>query len=159
MDEKIDEYTNYCLNCKAKPCSIKGCPLSNDIPTFIRYVKEGNIKEAYRTLTDTTVLGSICGRICPHKKQCEGSCIRGIKGEPVKIGKIESYVFDIATEKEYYKKIFTTNELQGKQVAIVGSGPAGLSASYFLARAGADVTIYEKSDKLRRYFSTWNSRI
>ena len=96
MDENIVKKANYCLNCANKPCSQKGCPLSNDIPTFIKYVKEGNLQSAYETLSKTTVLGSICGRICPHKKQCEGSCIRGIKGEPVDIGGLESYVFDVA---------------------------------------------------------------
>lgn len=147
-DEEVKKYTEYCLNCKVKPCSQKGCPLSNDIPTFIRLVKEGNIKEAYKILTETTMLGSVCGRICPHEKQCQGSCVRGIKGEPVHIGEIEAYVFDKAIQEGYDKEIKITNELKGKKIAIIGSGPAGLNASAFLARSGADVTIYEKYDKL-----------
>ena len=148
MNSKVDEYTKYCLNCPAKPCSNKGCPLSNDIPTFIKYAKEGNIKEAYNVLLDTTILGSVCGRICPHEKQCEGSCVRGIKGEPVHIGEIESYIFDEAIKNEYDKKIEKTSELNNRNIAIIGSGPAGLTASYFLARKGANITIFEKYDKL-----------
>ena len=157
MNQKIQEYTEYCLNCIAKPCNKKGCPLSNDIPTFIKYTKEGNIKEAYKVLLQTTVLGSICGKICPHEKQCEGSCIRGIKAHPVHIGEIESYIFEEALKNGYNKEIAKTNELQGKNIAIIGSGPAGLTASYFLARKGANVTIYEKYNELRRYPSTWDS--
>ena len=148
MNKKIQEYTEYCLNCPVKPCSNKGCPLNNDIPTFIRLVKEGKIEEAYNILSETTVLGSICGRICPHMKQCEGSCVRGIKGEPVQIGEIEAFIFDEALKNKWYKNIEKTSEMQGKKVAVVGSGPAGLTCASFLARSGAEVTIYEKYDKL-----------
>lgn len=146
--EEIKENLEYCLNCKVKPCSVKGCPLSNDIPTFISLAKGGKIKEAYKVLIDTTMLGSICGRVCPHEKQCQGSCVRGIKGEPVHIGELEAYVFDEALEKGYYKQIRKTEELKGKKIAIIGSGPSGLNASAFLARSGAEVTIYEKYNKL-----------
>lgn len=148
MNEKIQKYTEYCLNCPVKPCSNKGCPLNNDIPNFIKQVKEGNIEEAYRILSKTTVLGSICGRICPHMKQCEGSCVRGVKGEPVQIGKLEAYVFDEALKNKWYKNIEKTEKLKGKKVAVVGGGPAGLTCSSFLARDGAEVTIYEKYNKL-----------
>ena len=148
MNEKIQSYTEYCLNCPVKPCSNKGCPLNNDIPTFIKLVKEGKIEEAYKILLETTVLGSICGRICPHMKQCEGSCVRGIKGEPVQIGEIEAFVFDEALKNKWYKNIEKTSEMQGKRIAVVGSGPAGLTCASFLARSGAEVTIYEKYDKL-----------
>ena len=148
MDSKIQQYTEYCLNCKAKPCSNKGCPLSNDIPAFIKFAKEGNIKEAYKILSQTTVLGSVCGRICPHEKQCAGSCVRGIKDEPVQIGKIESFVFDEALKKGYDKELRKEDTLKGKSVAVIGSGPAGLTASAFLTRNGANVTLYEKYDKL-----------
>ena len=148
MNEEIQKYTEYCLNCPVKPCSNKGCPLNNDIPSFIKQVKEGNIEEAYRILSKTTVLGSICGRICPHMKQCEGSCVRGIKGEPVQIGKIEAYVFDEALKHKWYKNVERTEKLKGKKVAVVGGGPAGLTCSSFLARDGAEVTIYEKYNKL-----------
>lgn len=148
MNEEIRRYTEYCLNCPVKPCSNKGCPLNNNIPTFIRLVKEGKIEEAYKILSNTTVLGSICGRICPHMKQCEGSCIRGIKGEPVQIGGIEAYVFDEAIKNEWYKNIERTSELAGKRIAVVGSGPAGLTCAGFLAKSGAEVIIYEKYDEL-----------
>ena len=136
------------MNCPVKPCSQKGCPLNNDIPAFIKQVKEGNIKEAYNILLKTTVLGSICGRICPHEKQCQGSCVRGIKGEPVQIGKIEKYVFDEALRNKWYMEIEKTDELKGKKVAVVGGGPAGLTCASFLTRSGAKVTIFEKYNKL-----------
>ena len=148
MNEEIQKYTEYCLNCPVKPCSNKGCPLNNDIPAFIKLAKEGKLKEAYMVLANTTVLGSICGRICPHLKQCEGSCVRGIKGEPVHIGEIEAYIFDEALKNKWYKEIKVTDELKGKKIAVVGGGPAGLTCASFLARSGAEVTIYEKYDKL-----------
>ena len=94
MNQEIKVKVDYCLNCKIKPCSNKGCPLNNDIPEFIKQVKEENYERAYDILEETTVLQSICGRICPHKKQCQGSCIRGIKGEPVSIGDLEALVGD-----------------------------------------------------------------
>ena len=148
MNEKIQKYTEYCLNCPVKPCSNKGCPLNNDIPTFIKLVKEGKIEEAYKILSITTVLGSICGRICPHLKQCEGSCVRGIKGEPVQIGEIEAFIFDEALKNEWYKNIEKTSEMRGRKIAVVGSGPSGLTCASFLARSGAEVTIFEKYNKL-----------
>ena len=148
MNEVIQKYTEYCLNCPTKPCSNKGCPLNNDIPTFIKLVKEGKVKDAYKILSKTTVLGSICGRICPHMKQCEGSCVRGIKGKPVNIGEIEAYVFDEALKNEWYKEIEKTNELEGKNIAVVGGGPAGLTCANFIARKGAKVVIYEKYNHL-----------
>ena len=148
IDKKIEEYSNYCLNCKVKPCSQKGCPLSNDIPAFIKCVKDEDLKHAYMILTKTTMLGSVCGRICPHEKQCQGSCVRGIKSEPVHIGEIEAYVFDNGLKNEYYKEIEKSNTLKNKKIAVIGSGPASLNASAFLAMAGADVTIYEKQNEL-----------
>ena len=148
IDKKIEEYSNYCLNCKVKPCSQKGCPLSNDIPAFIKCVKDEDLKQAYMILTKTTMLGSVCGRICPHEKQCQGSCVRGIKSEPVHIGEIEAYVFDNGLKNEYYKEIEKSNTLKNKKIAVIGSGPASLNASAFLAMAGADVTIYEKQNEL-----------
>ena len=148
MNEKIQKYTEQCLNCPAKPCSNKGCPLNNDIPTFIKLAKENNIEEAYYTLLETSILGSICGRICPHYKQCMGSCVRGIKGESVHIGEIEAYISDYGLEHNLIKNIEIKDTLKGKKVAVIGGGPSGLTCSYFLARNGADVTIYEKYSKL-----------
>ena len=150
--EQIKQKTDYCLNCKIKPCSQKGCPLENNIPDFIKAVKENNIKLAYEIISETSVLPGICGRICPHMSQCQGSCVRGIKGNPVEIGEIESFIFDEAmkngiTLKEIYKTKKKKN-LEGKKVAIVGGGPAGLTCAAFLAREGVNVTIYEKHDYL-----------
>lgn len=144
MNNLIEE-SNRCLNCKVKPCQ-KACPLGNDIPNFIKCVKENNLKEAFYVLTKTTVLGAICGRICPHFKQCKGSCVRGIKTEPISIGELEAYVFDNAFKEDY--KIKTTKELEGKKVAVIGGGPSGLTCAAFLKMYGADVTIYEKQPKL-----------
>lgn len=146
-EEQIAEYTNYCLNCKVKPCQ-KGCPLENDIPNFIQSVKNNKIEEAFQTLIKTTVLGSLCGRICPHFKQCQGSCVRGIKGNPVSIGEVEAYVFDKAIEKGLKINKEINESLKGKKVAIIGSGPSSLTAAAFLAREGVTVTIYEKQEKL-----------
>ncbi len=144
MKEKV----NYCLNCKMKPCSQKGCPLNNNIPEFIKAVKEEKYKEAYTILSETTVLPGVCGKICPHTKQCQGSCVRGIKGEAVSIGDIENYVFQKAIEEGYSLKDVVkrdeNSELKNKKVAIVGGGPAGLTCAAFLAKDGVQVTIYEK---------------
>ena len=145
--EKMDEImkiANYCLNCKTKPCT-KGCPLGNNIPEFIKCIKEEKFDEAYNVLQETTVLSSICGRICPHSKQCEGNCVRGIKGNPVDIGLLESFVGDVNKEKNIELKEKLVNN---KKVGIIGGGPSGLTAAAFLARSGCDVTIYEKEEKL-----------
>ena len=157
--EEIKEKVNYCLNCKIKPCSVKGCPLENNIPDFIRAVKEENYKQAYEILSKTTVLPGICGKICPHMKQCQGSCIRGIKGEPVSIGDIENFIFEKAEEENYsLKDAIRSNQdkinekenirLSNKKVAIIGGGPAGLTCAAFLAKDGVNVTIYEKYEYL-----------
>ena len=111
MKEDIKEKVNYCLNCKIKPCSQNGCPLSNNIPEFIKAVKEENYKEAYKILSETTVLPGVCGKICPHMKQCQGSCVRGIKGESVSIGDIENFVFEKALEQGYSLKDVIENHL------------------------------------------------
>ena len=145
--EEIKEKANYCLNCPVKPCSNKGCPLNNNIPEFIKAVKEEDIKKAYEILSETTVLESVCGRICPHMKQCEGSCVRGIKGEPVSIGDLEAYVGDVAIKNNY--KISEINkEKKDKKIAIVGGGPAGITASAFLLKKGLSVTLFEKYNYL-----------
>ena len=149
MIKKLEEKVNYCLNCKVKPCSLKGCPLNNNIPSFIQALKKEDYLEAYKILSETTVLPGVCGRICPHEKQCQGSCVRGIKGEPVSIGELEAYVFDKVHELGYhltdcYKKV----EKKDKKVAVIGGGPAGLTCAAFLAKEGIQVTIYEKYDYL-----------
>ena len=157
--DEIKEKANYCLNCKVKPCSLKGCPLGNNIPEFIKKIKEENYFEAYKILSETTVLQGVCGRICPHKKQCQGSCVRGIKGEPVSIGDLEAFTFDkVITEQghsllECYRNEIDENKeinskISNKRVAIIGGGPAGLTCSAFLAKSGVKVTIFEKYDYL-----------
>ena len=143
--DNIKEKADYCLNCKMKPCSSKGCPLNNNIPEFINKIKEKNYQKAYEILTKTTVLPSICGRVCPHFKQCMGSCVRGIKGESVNIGTLEAFVGDWAIDNNC--KILKEN-LQSKKIAIIGGGPAGLTVAAFLARKGNSVTIYEKYNYL-----------
>ena len=141
------EKANYCLNCPVKPCSNKGCPLGNDIPAFIKAVKEEDYKKAYEILSETTVLQAICGRICPHKKQCEGSCVRGIKSNSVDIGDLEAFIGDIAI-KENYDLGKPSEDNKNKKIAIVGGGPAGLTASAFLLKKGYSVTLYEKYNYL-----------
>ena len=145
--ESLEEKINYCLNCPVKPCSNKGCPLGNNIPEFIKAMKEENYKKAYNVLSETTVLESICGRICPHMKQCQGSCVRGIKSKPVSIGELEAFVGDIAIQNNY-KIENINNEKRNKKIAIIGGGPAGLTASAFLLRNGYTVTLYEKYNYL-----------
>lgn len=138
--EKINEKANYCLNCKVKPCANKGCPLGNQIPLFIEQIKQENYKKAYEILAETTVLQGVCGRICPHQKQCEGSCVRGIKQEPVSIGDLEAFTFDFMSEESNsllncYAEEMEKNKTD-KKVAVIGGGPSGLTASAFLAKAG-----------------------
>lgn len=142
--EKIKSKAEYCLNCISKPCQ-KGCPLGNDIPAFISYIKEEKFEDAYQVLTKSTVLSPICGLICPHNSQCEGSCIRRFKGKPTSIGELEAYVGKVALENNYpFKK--EKIEKKNKKVAVIGGGPAGLTCSAFLALGGYDVTIYEKHE-------------
>lgn len=143
----IEEKANYCLSCKVKPCT-KGCPLDNDITEIIKLIKENSYEEAYKVATKTSVLQSICGRICPHMSQCEGKCIRGIKQSPVCIGDIEAYIGDKAIIENYSMSEPEKKVNKDVKVAVIGSGPAGLTCAAFLARAGVHTTIYEKYDKL-----------
>ena len=145
-NNEISKKAEYCLGCKVKMCQ-KGCPLGNDITEFIKYIKEEKYKEAYDILANTTVLQPICGRICPHKSQCEGTCVRGIKGESVSIGELEAYIGDLAIKNNYSISKFT-NGLKNEKIAIIGGGPAGLSCAAYLARNGYKVTIFEKYDRL-----------
>lgn len=146
MDE-LQEKIKYCLNCKAKPCSKKGCPLENDIPSFIAYAKQGEYKKAYEVLCKTTVMPFICGKICPKSKQCQGSCVRNIKGKPVSIGDIESTIGNIAIDNKWYLDVEKEPQKSGK-IAVIGAGPAGITASIMLAKKGYDVTTYEKQEKI-----------
>ena len=143
--ENIKKQAEYCLNCKTKPC-MTGCPLQNNIPDFIKYIKEEKYEEAFRVLSDTTIFEVICGRICPQKSQCEGSCVRGIKGDSVNIGELETFVGDYAIEKINTRVIESKDD--SKRIAIIGSGPSGLAALYYLSTRGYKVDIYEKHSKL-----------
>ena len=148
MYKEILDKANYCLNCRLKPCSLKGCPLENDIPSFINEIKKENYEEAFNILSKTTVLPAICGRICPHYKQCMGSCVRGVKGNAVNIGELEAFIGDMAIKNNYKIKKEENQDLQDKKIAIIGGGPAGLTCAAFLAKRGADCTIYEKYNYL-----------
>lgn len=140
----IKEKANYCIGCIKKPCQQK-CPLNNDTTGFIKLIKEEKYKEAYELLCETTILQSICGRICPHSKQCQGGCIRGIKGEPVSIGALEAFIGDLAIEENWPIQV---KEKKQEKIAVIGSGPASLTCAAFLAKEGYQVTIYEKHNYL-----------
>ena len=144
LEEAMDEATR-CLNCKNAKC-IQGCPVSIDIPAFIQEVKEGNIEEAYKVIGRSSALPAICGRVCPQESQCEGKCIRGIKGEPVSIGKLERFVADYALEHDIKPVVAETKN--GHKVAVIGSGPAGLTCAGDLAKLGYDVTVFEALHEL-----------
>lgn len=138
-DEAVEE-ASRCIGCKNAKC-IEGCPVSIDIPAFIGRVKVGEIEEAYKILSRYTSLPATCGRVCPQENQCEGKCIRGIKGEAVSIGKLERFVADAAAKFHYRQQ--DPAPANGHKIAIVGSGPAGLACAGELARMGCDVTIFE----------------
>ena len=120
---------------------MKGCPVSINIPAFIAQVKERNFEAAYQIISESSALPAVCGRVCPQESQCEGKCIRGIKGDPVAIGKLERFVADWARENGIKPK--KTAEPNGHKVAVIGSGPAGLTCAGDLAKLGYDVTIFE----------------
>lgn len=138
--EEAMEEASRCINCKNAQC-IKGCPVSIDIPGFIEKVKNEDIEAAYQIISEASSLPAVCGRVCPQESQCEGKCIRGIKGEPISIGKLERFVADWAAENEI--KPQGAKEKNGKKVAVIGSGPAGLTCAGDLAKLGYDVTIFE----------------
>lgn len=144
LEEAMDEATR-CLDCRNAKC-IQGCPVSIDIPAFIQEVKEGNIEEAYKVIGRSSALPAICGRVCPQESQCEGKCIRGIKGEPVSIGKLERFVADYALEHDIKPVVAETKN--GHKVAVIGSGPAGLTCAGDLAKLGYDVTVFEALHEL-----------
>ena len=129
-----------CLNCKAKPC-VSGCPVNVRIPEFIHAVAEGDFDGAYEIITSTNRLPAICGRVCPQESQCEGKCVRGKNGEPVGIGRLERFVADWHMENG--KEAVKAPVSNGHKVAIIGSGPSGLSCAGDLAKEGYDVTIFE----------------
>ncbi len=138
-EQAIDE-AKRCLNCKHRPCTA-GCPVSVNIPEFIAEVAKGDFEAAYRIISATNSLPAVCGRVCPQENQCEGRCVRGIKGEPVAIGRLERFVADwhnANAEKSVQKP-----QSNGHKVAVVGSGPSGLACAGDLAKKGYDVTVFE----------------
>ena len=139
-EEEAVAEASRCLNCKNAQC-MKGCPVSINIPAFIAQVKERNFEAAYQIISESSALPAVCGRVCPQESQCEGKCIRGIKGDPVAIGKLERFVADWARENGIKPK--KTAEPNGHKVAVIGSGPAGLTCAGDLAKLGYDVTIFE----------------
>ena len=139
-EEEAVAEAGRCLNCKNAQC-MKGCPVSINIPAFIQEVKNRNFEKAYEIISESSALPAVCGRVCPQESQCEGKCIRGIKGEAVSIGKLERFVADWARENGIRPK--KAEKMNGHKVAVIGSGPAGLTCAGDLARLGYDVTIFE----------------
>ncbi len=142
--EEAMEEANRCLGCKKAKC-MEGCPVSINIPGFVHEVKEGNFEKAYQIIGESRALPAVCGRVCPQETQCEGKCIRGLKGEAVSIGKLERFVADWA--KENGIKPVPAAQKNGHKVAVIGSGPSGLTCAGDLAKMGYDVTIFEALHK------------
>ncbi len=143
-EEEAVEEAQRCLHCKNAKC-IAGCPVNINIPDFIGAVKERDFAKAYDVISESSSLPAVCGRVCPQETQCEGKCIRGIKGDSVSIGKLERFVADYA--KEHGMKMKCTARQTGKKVAVIGAGPAGLTCAGDLAKMGYDVTIFEALHK------------
>lgn len=143
--EEAMEEASRCINCKNAKC-IQGCPVGINIPAFVHEVKEGNIEEAYKIIGQSSALPAVCGRVCPQESQCEGKCIRGIKGESISIGKLERFVADYALEHDI--KPVGADKKNGHKVAVIGSGPAGLTCAGDLAKLGYDVTVFEALHEL-----------
>ena len=139
-EEEARAEASRCLKCKNPQCVV-GCPVSINIPGFVKQVEEGNYEEAYKIIGESSALPAVCGRVCPQESQCEGKCIRGIKGEAISIGKLERYVADWARENNI--EPVKAAESSGKKVAVIGSGPSGLTCAGDLAKLGYDVTIFE----------------
>ncbi len=143
--EEAMEEAARCIGCKNAKC-VQGCPVAIDIPGFISKVKTGEFEEAYKIIGKSSALPAVCGRVCPQESQCEGKCIRGLKGEPVSIGKLERFVADYALENDIKpEKAESTN---GHKVAVIGSGPAGLTCAGDLAKMGYEVTVFEALHEL-----------
>lgn len=139
QEEAMEEATR-CLKCKNAKC-MKGCPVSINIPGFIKEVQEGNFEEAAKIIAESSALPAVCGRVCPQESQCEGQCVRGVKGEPISIGKLERFVADWSRENGFVPAV--SEEKNGKKVAVIGSGPSGLTCAGDLAKLGYEVTIFE----------------
>lgn len=138
-EQAIDE-ANRCLNCKHKPC-VSGCPVAIDIPAFIAKIKDEDFEGAYEILTKSSSLPAVCGRVCPQEVQCESRCVRGIKGEPVAIGRLERFAAD--WHMQHSQKKAEKPESNGHKVAVVGAGPSGLTCAGDLAKKGYEVSVFE----------------
>lgn len=143
-DEEAVKEASRCLNCKNPRC-VEGCPINIKIPEFISAIKDQDIEKAYKIISESSSLSAICGRVCPQEKQCEGKCIRGIKGDSIAIGALERYVSDKALLDNMQSKFI--KEKNNKKVAIIGSGPAGLACASELIKHGFSVVIYESLHK------------
>ena len=139
-EEEARAEASRCLKCKNPKC-VGGCPVSIDIPGFIKEVQEGNYEEAAKVIAKSSALPAVCGRVCPQESQCEGQCIRGIKGEPISIGKLERFVADWSRENGFFPA--APEKTNGKMVAVIGSGPSGVTCAGDLAKMGYEVTIFE----------------
>ena len=144
--EEAVEEAQRCLHCRNAKC-IAGCPVNINIPEFIGEVKKGDFEAAYQIISLSSALPAICGRVCPQETQCEGKCIRGIKGDSVSIGKLERFVADWARENGIKPKAAEVKN--GHKIAVIGSGPSGLTCAGDLAKMGYDVTIF-RTDMCRR---------
>lgn len=140
----VKKLASNCETCVTKPCQI-GCPLNNDIPGFIKEIKNNNYEEAFNILKETSILMPVCGRVCPHLRQCEGSCVKGISYNKVEIGELETFIGDLWLNKEWK---LTSPRKTKYNVAVIGAGPSGLTAAAFLRMNGIKVTIYEKHNYL-----------
>ena len=138
--EEAQQEASRCIKCKNARC-MTGCPVAINIPGFIKEIQDGNIEAAANIIAESSALPAVCGRVCPQESQCEGVCIRGIKGEPISIGKLERFVADWSRENGFVPK--KAEKMNGKKVAVIGSGPAGLTCAGDLAKLGYEVTIFE----------------
>ena len=139
-EEQAVNEAERCLNCKNKPC-VGGCPVAIDIPAFIMKIKERDFEGAYQIISQSSALPAVCGRVCPQETQCESKCVRGIKGEPVAIGRLERFVADWHNAHSTEKPEAPASN--GHKCAIIGAGPSGLTCAGDLARLGYEVTIFE----------------
>lgn len=144
MNKYIKSLAEKCASCVTKPCQV-GCPLNNDITTFISYIKQNKVEDAFNSLQNTTVLPALCGRVCPHFNQCQKTCVKAVAYEAVSIGKLEAFVGDESLKNGW---ILNAPKKTKYKVAVIGGGPAGLTCAAFLRKNGIGVTIYEKYDYL-----------
>ena len=151
-EEDAIEESLRCLECKNPQC-VKGCPVSVEIPLFIKQIKQGNFIDAYNVIKRNSSLPAICGRVCPQERQCESKCVRGIKGDSVNIGKLERFCADYALNNSVPNEKVDKN---GKKVAVIGSGPAGLACAGDLAKLGYEITVFEALHKFGGVFSLRN---